>query len=709
MMNSPSRLRVLRQYGSHSYDDSDVSLNSNSGRPLNSKIPSKAISPNNDTNARNTSSTTNMVVSSIFYNPTRRRTRHRRSNSNSSIHDKNGSSTTRNNSQRAYYDDGFRSNPAARCLDAPTAHWMNWVEHSIDFFGCDAQNEGFLGKALAELGKDRNASNKGITDDRRDYCQMHEEFFESLLKEQLLLQDYSQELAYSSTGISDLEEATSFDSNNAEDDLLHADDTSIVSNNSTASLNPISTSSITPSTTSEKDKSATPPPKKKERRIPYFHKISPRRKRVAPIEAYNRQYNPELFSSDFQKPSKGEIHLDGLIQKRLPEPISFVHPHAQLQKDKGRGVALGSNICAEGKDATLEKLRDKMKLVIQVRGNERKSSLLKRDAKISQETPSFIETRSMIEMKLGFLSLQYGLLLRWDRKTGKVRFVCLRKMCHESFYKVAQQQTSTIQAIQIQKSELDATPFIVTASQNGIGGANHAIYQRVSGTEVVFVSEPYRIEPPDSFAPSIITLQIQSVTGIHPKQKWSMNVTFAGHSEMAILEYSKDKKRFVPKRPSMVWEVPQQATNQNNATNSNLETIEEYNGDDEEKRNDLDPSLLNLEIRLFEKQKRRSSSSRLSASMTLPLASLIAQPTATNFKSWSLTMPFGNAGKLTLNLQHRSDYTHWLYRELDQRRLEEVSCLQQEQEAWNRQQQEIWEEQPASPDFYDWLCGVCLQ
>ncbi|KAL3928452.1 MAG: hypothetical protein SGBAC_012645 [Bacillariaceae sp.] len=361
---------------------------------------------------------------------------------------------------------------------------------------------------------------------------------------------------------------------------------------------------------------------------------------------------------------------------------------------------------------TLEKLRDKMKMVIQVRGNERKSSLLKRDAKISQEAPNFIETRSMIEMKLGFLSLQYGLLLRWDRMTGKVRFVCLRKMCHESFYtRVPQLQTSTIQAIQIQKSELDTPPFIVASAQNGVGGANHAIYQRVSGTEVVFVAEPYRIEPPDSFAPSIITLQIQSVTGISPKQKWSMSVTFAGHSEMAILDYSKDKKRFVPKRPSMVWEVPQQA----NPNNPNLGTIDEYNhgiDNNEEKKkedqdiNTLDPSLLNLEIRLFEKQKRkRSSSAKLSASMTLPLASLIAQPTATNFKSWSLTMPFGNAGKLTLNLQHRSDYTHWLYRELDQRRLEEVSCLQQEQEAWNRQQQEIWEEQPTSPDFYDWLCG----
>lgn len=669
MNHSPSRLRVLRQYGSRSYDESETSASVS----LNSNIPSKAVSPDNNNS---------MAVSSIFYNQGKRRRRHQRSNSSSSIQD------------ALFPDDAFQN--AAKCFDAPTTHWMNWVEHSIDFFGCDAQNEGFLGKALAELAnKDRNNTNKGVVDDHRDYCKMHEDFFESLLKEQLLLQDYAQELAYSSTGISDLEEATSFDSNNAEDDLQHADDASIISNSS-ASLNPI------PNETPE-EKPASPPPKKK--RIKYFQ-LSPRRKRIAPIEAYNRQYNPELFSSDNVKTTKGEVELDGLLKKQLAEPTSFMHPHAQLQKDKGRGVALGSNICAEGKDATLEKLRDKMKLVIQVRGNERKSSLVKRDAKISQESPTFVETRSMIEMKLGFLSLQYGLLLRWDRKTGKVRFICLRKMCHESFYKVAQQQTSSIQAIQIQKSELDAPPFIVSSStQNGIGAPSNAIYQRTAGTEVVFVAEPYRIEPPDSFAPSIITLQIQSVTGISPKQKWSMSVTFAGHSEMAMLEYSKDKKRFVPKRPSMVWEVPQANDH------SDLRSIDEsYHTNEEKKKedNDIDPSLLNLEIRLFEKQKRRGSSSKLSASMTLPLASLIAQPTATNIKSWSLTMPFGNAGKLALTLQHRSDYTHWLYRELDQRRLEEISCLQQEQEAWNRQQQEIWEE-PSSPDFYDWLCGVCLQ
>jgi len=690
MMNTPSRLRILRHNDSRSYGESDMGSTS---AALNSNVNSRASSPPNGNN-------TNMVVSSIFYNSGkgRRRRRHRRSKSNSSIHDR---STPTFFAQ----DDGFRAN-AASCLDGSATHWMNWVEHSIDFFGCEAQDDGFLGKALALAKKDRSGSARNVTDDRRDYCQMHEDFFESLLKEQLLLQDFSQDLAYSSTGISDLEEATSFDSATNEDSI-RLEDASVASDASEF-LNPI-TPSISRSASEPKPSSTPPPLKKKERRRPYFHKISPRRKRIAPIEAYNRQYNPEVFSDQAQKPTKGEVVLEGLLQKLLPEPTSFVHPHAQLQKDRGRGVPLGSNICAEGLAATLEKLRNKMKLVIQVRGNERKSSLMKRDAKIAQEAPNFIETRSMIEMKLGFLSLQYGLLLRWDRKTGKIRFVCLRKMCHESFYRVAQQQRTTIQAIAIQKSELDAPPFVVTTAQNGIGGSNHAIYQRVSGTEVVFVSAPYRVPPPDSFAPSIITLQIQSVTGISTKQKWSVSVTFAGHSESAILEYSKDGKRFVPKRPSMVWEVPQ--ANQN----TNLSMIDDYEDNEEKKQqkeDQLDPSLLNLEIRLFEKQKRRHSSSKLAASMTLPLASLIAQPTATNFKSWSLTMPFGKAGKLTLNLQHRSDYTHWLYQELDQRRLEEVGCydrMQQEQEEWNRQQQQFFLEEPPPNDFYDWLCGVCLQ
>jgi hypothetical protein len=580
-----------------------------------------------------------ILASSVFYDPSRRRNRR---------------AITSSSSAEADADAG--------CCTSPTADWMNWVEQSIDFFGCEAQNDGFLGKALA-------LAKKELMDDfiPRNYCQLHEEFFDSLLKEQLLQEDYAQELDYSSTGISD----TSYDSG-------------MTSLDSSSFLPP---PSIQQQQEEQQQQQQLP---NKKQRIPYLHKLSPRRnKRIAPIEAYNQQYNPALLEEQEEEP----LGLDDLVHKDLPEPHSYVHVHAQLQKDKGKGLSLGSAICAEGRDATLNKLRDKMKLVLQISGGDRKSSLQKRPAKIYSETQSFCETRSMIELKLGFLSLNYGLLLKWDCRTGKIIFVCLRKICHESFYKQSSKhnknnnnknnentrQSTSAAAVYIQKSDLEAPPFVVVS---GLDQKHHALYQRTAGTEVVLVDHPYRV-PQDDFGPSIITLQILQVSGISLKKKWTISVTFAGHSEWVSLDYSKETKRLVPKRPSMIWEVPQ-----------NVE------------------DGLNLEICLFETPKRKKHSSRLAASMTLPLASLIAQPTMSNTKSWSLTMPM-KTGKLSLNLQHRSDYTHWLYQELDKRRLEEVSYYKllerQQQDYWNLQQQQQLQSEQEEPELYDWLCGVCWQ
>ena len=110
--------------------------------------------------------------------------------------------------------------------------------------------------------------------------------------------------------------------------------------------------------------------------------------------------------------------MEDLAAKTLQDPPFFLSPRCQLQKDKGKGMPIGSCIVAEGSQECLEKLRQKMKVVIQVSGEERKAStsIKRKVAKVSQHTSSYIETRSMIEQRLGFLSMQYGLLLRWDHQ-----------------------------------------------------------------------------------------------------------------------------------------------------------------------------------------------------------------------------------------------------------------------------------------------------
>jgi DNA topoisomerase IB len=58
----------------------------------------------------------------------------------------------------------------------------------------------------------------------------------------------------------------------------------------------------------------------------------------------------------------------------------------------------------------------------------------------------------------------------------------------------------------------------------------------------------------------------------------------------------------------------------------------------------------------------------------MPLGGLVAQLSTTQATSWQLTIPCPRDPKasLSLSLVHHSDYAHWLYKELDARRREEV-------------------------------------
>jgi hypothetical protein len=85
----------------------------------------------------------------------------------------------------------------------------------------------------------------------------------------------------------------------------------------------------------------------------------------------------------------------------------------------------------------MEKLRQKMKLLIEVAlGEDSKgpAGMKTRQAKVSEVTAEYTETRAMIELRLGLLSMQYGILLSWDSRSGKIVFMVLRKICHDYFY-----------------------------------------------------------------------------------------------------------------------------------------------------------------------------------------------------------------------------------------------------------------------------------
>lgn len=115
------------------------------------------------------------------------------------------------------------------------------------------------------------------------------------------------------------------------------------------------------------------------------------------------------------------------------DPNDYLEESVELQKDKGKGLPLGTAICAKGRPAVLEKLRAKMKILAQVVLDGKSASLKRKHATITQETPN-VETRSLLEIKMGFLSMQYGILLHWTPQ-GRVSFCVLRKQCADVFYR----------------------------------------------------------------------------------------------------------------------------------------------------------------------------------------------------------------------------------------------------------------------------------
>lgn len=143
----------------------------------------------------------------------------------------------------------------------------------------------------------------------------------------------------------------------------------------------------------------------------------------------------------------------------LPSPGSFLSPNCKLQKDKGNGYEPGTAITCFGREASLEKLRAKTAILGQAisrddkscAGNDSdtetsfrhrwgvlkpstKAEMRRGPVKLTKLNPP--ETRSVLEAKMGFLSLKFGILLQWDKKEGLVDMVVMRKLVTGAFMDV---------------------------------------------------------------------------------------------------------------------------------------------------------------------------------------------------------------------------------------------------------------------------------
>jgi hypothetical protein len=337
--------------------------------------------------------------------------------------------------------------------------------------------------------------------------------------------------------------------------------------------------------------------------------------------------------------------LSDFTKRSLPIPLTYVHAHCRLQKDKGKGEPVGSDICATGANPCLEKLRQKMELLTQVAlgTNEQKprkrgaASMKRRKAKVTEETGMYTETRSVIDLRMGFLSMQYGVLLRWDTaNTGKIVMVVLRKTCHESFYNkevVARGPTKRL-------TNKEPSP-IVMSELNG-SSTSHVILQRTDGTEVSLLEPPYRVDPPRDLTPSVVTLGVLQFDGLNERSTWTIHVCLDGVHHRN--RYHFKDGRFVPIfHRAFEWEVP----------SNNVE--------------------LSLQVSVYEQRRPRHKRRRLVCRETVHLNLLDSGRVAHNQQ---VAVQCRNQGLIIFNILHQSDYAHWLHQELEARRREESGGFQ---------------------------------
>ena len=383
------------------------------------------------------------------------------------------------------------------------------------------------------------------------------------------------------------------------------------------------------------------------------------RKQVSPLSDHHSNASTEHSKSSSTSVT---ISLSDLSTANLPKPETYLHELVRMQKDKGKGEPVGSNLCAKGREACLEKLRDKMRLLTEVATEKAAGATMKlRKARISERIDNFVETRSLLNLKMGFLSITYGVLLRWDTtKTGTITLVVLRKMCHESFY----------------PQESQPVPAAVSTPRSPTLAANRDLFLHQSNNvEFISPEPPYCVPRPVKFTPALLSVSVVSVTGLSKKSNWTMQLSVDDTIDNFALQWDSSKRYLSPKAPC---------------------TLRHLTGDR------IHWGFHSgIQVKLFENRIRRRSPRRLTSNLFVPLANLKAQRSL-GARQRRITVPCTHDPEacIVLDIAWQSDHALWVPKEIEARRYQTpppTAVLVEPEESEELENQDPW----------DWICHIC--
>jgi hypothetical protein len=142
------------------------------------------------------------------------------------------------------------------------------------------------------------------------------------------------------------------------------------------------------------------------------------------------------------------FHQDCVLQKEMESDIQIPKIRFGLPISKSKisdGVP-----SAMGREDTLLKLQKKLAMLGDIESGKygMAAEMLRSDAvafamqvesndllKRQKSQGAKVETRSILTLRMGFVSMSYGILLQWDCRTELVELIVLRKMCRGDFLK----------------------------------------------------------------------------------------------------------------------------------------------------------------------------------------------------------------------------------------------------------------------------------
>ena len=161
---------------------------------------------------------------------------------------------------------------------------------------------------------------------------------------------------------------------------------------------------------------------------------SPLRKKGSPLR--KKITTPQWMKNRSRKPQEERSDRGGFSVNTV-NTADFFHPECNLYKEKG--TSKDSSPSAVGREAAVAKLMEKLSLLSEIESGKygKGADMLRSDA-VAIPIQGFtgleaIETRSIFTLRMGFVSLNYGIVLQWDLESKLVKQVVLVKMCRDDF------------------------------------------------------------------------------------------------------------------------------------------------------------------------------------------------------------------------------------------------------------------------------------